>query len=141
VKSTGMKLRLTLTALIFAVGAFALAVPRGASAAEPFDTVVRYTEALRTGDTVGVQSQLGGRLYEKKKLLLEENDEYPDFLRRFYQGAEFSVSSELNDLGPRGLGVDFAVHFPGGNSSEYTAIVEQGDDGSWKIVDEIEVGN
>jgi hypothetical protein len=123
----------------FSMGSFALGVP-SAEAEEPFDTVVSYMEALRAGDTIGAKSHLEGRLYEKKEVLLDQNEEYPDFLRNFYAGAEFYISDELTDLGPRGQGIAVEIRFPDGNSSESMAIVEQEPDGSWKIVDEVEAG-
>lgn len=119
------------------LGLFALAAPR-AEAEEPFDTVAGYLDALQAGDTVGVKSHIGGRLYRNKELLLDQNDEYPNFLRKFYRDAQFYISDQLTDLGPQGQGVKVEVDFPGGNSSESIAVVEQADDGSWKVVDEIE---
>ena len=134
-----MRSRLMIASSALAIGLFALAIPR-AEAGEPFDTVTGYTEALRAGDTIRVKSYIGGRLYKKKELLLDHNDEYPEFLRNFYEGAEIDVSDQLTDLGPRGQGVNVTVRFPGGYVSENMAIVEQAADGSWKVIDEVEAG-
>lgn len=119
------------------IGLFALGIPR-AEAEEPFDTVAGYTEALRTGDTIAVKSYIAGRLYEKREVLLDQNEEYLDFLRHLYDGAVFHISNELVDLGSRGQGVTVEVLFPYGNTSKSMAIVEQAPDGSWKIVDDLD---
>lgn len=111
-----------------------------AEAEEPFDTVTRYTEALQSGDTIAVKALIGGRLYQKKELLLDQNEEYPDFLRDFYEGAEFQVLGELIDVGPRGQGVAVEILFADGNSSEIIAIVERSPEGTWKVVDEVDAG-
>jgi len=123
--------------LAFSTVLFALGIPQ-AEAEEPFDTVASYTEALRLGDTIGIKSYIGGRLYEKKEVLLDQNAEYPDFLRNFYQGALFRVSDEMIDLGPRGQGIEVEISFPAGHISKSMAIVEQAPDGLWRIVDEVE---
>jgi hypothetical protein len=121
----------------FSMALFVIGIPC-AEAEEPFDTVARYAEALRTGDTIGIKSQIGGRLYEKRELLLDQNLEYPDFLRNFYKGAVFHISNELIDMGEQGQGVMVEVLFSDGNASEIVTIVERAADGSWKIVDEVE---
>ena len=54
------------------------------------ETVELYTQALKSGDVEELKSLLGGRLYEKRRALLEENTEYSDWLRRYYADASFS---------------------------------------------------
>ena len=123
--------------LALAVWLFGLGIPH-AQAEEPFDTVASYTEALRAGDTAAVKSHIGGRLYETREVLLDQNEEYPDFLRNLYDGAVFHISDELTDLGPQGQGVAIEVSFPDGHISKSVAIVEQTPNGKWEIVDEVE---
>jgi len=123
--------------LAFSIGLFALGIPQ-AEAEEPFDTVASYTEALQAGDTIAVKSCIGGRLYETREVLLDQNEEYPDFLRNLYDGAVFHISDELTDLGPQGQGVAIEVSFPDGHISKSVAIVEQAPNGKWEIVDEVE---
>jgi len=132
-----MQCRVSGAILAGAMALFALGIPR-AEADEPFDTVVNYTEALRAGDTAGVKSCLGGHLYEKREVLLDQNEEYPDFLRNRYDGAVFRISNELTDMGPQGQGIALEVSFPTGHISKSMLIVEQAPDGLWQIVDEVE---
>jgi hypothetical protein len=131
--------RLSGFVLVSSLAFFALGVPC-AEAEEPFDTVLSYAEALRTGDTIRIKSHIGGRLYEKRELLLDQNEEYPDYLRKFYDGAVFQISNELTDLGERGQGVEIEIRFPSGHRSEIMAIVEQEPGGSWTVVDEVDSG-
>ncbi len=132
-----MRSQLLSVFIAFSLALVALGAPR-AEAEEPFDIVANYIEALRTGDTIILKSCIGGRLLEKRELLLDQNQEYPEFLRNFYEGAEFQISDELSDLGPRGQGIAIEIRFPDGNRIESMAIVEEAPDGSWLIVDEAE---
>ncbi len=42
-----------------------------------------------------IKNLLGGRLYEKRRALLEENTEYSDWLRQYYAGASFSFPTDV----------------------------------------------
>jgi hypothetical protein len=128
---------LLLVVSAFSMSLFALGIPH-AKAEDSFDSVARYAEALRAGDTLSIKSLIGGRLYEKREVLLDQNKEYPDFLRNFYDGAVFRISNKPIDLGARGQGVTVEVLFRDGNTSKTMAIVEQEPDGSWVIVDEVD---
>ena len=57
------------------------------------ETVERYNQALQAGDVEALKTLLGGRLYKKRRVLLEENTEYSDWLKRYYAGASFSDPS------------------------------------------------
>jgi hypothetical protein len=120
----------------FSIGLFALGIP-SAEAEEPFDTVTSYTKALQAGDTIAVKSYIGGHLYETREVLLDQNEEYPDFLRSRYGEAVFHISDELIDMGAQGQGVAIEVSFPAGHTSKSIAIVEQAPNGAWMIVDEV----
>ena len=69
-----------------------------ANAEEPADTVLLYFEAIRNGDVESVKSFLGGNLYKKRKVLLEQNEKYPDFLRERFGEAEFTVEGAPQDI-------------------------------------------
>ena len=57
---------------------------------EILETVELYTQALKSGDVETIKNLLGGRLYEKRRALLEENTEYSGWLKQYYSGASFS---------------------------------------------------
>ena len=61
--------------------------------ARVLETVERYTQALQAGDVEAIKGLLGGRLYKKRRVLLEENTEYSDWLKQDYAGASFSYPS------------------------------------------------
>jgi hypothetical protein len=66
------------------------------------DNIVRpYLAALKNGDVKTLKTLMAKDLYEERKALIEQNTEYPDFLRRIYQDADFTISSayaEANDI-------------------------------------------
>jgi hypothetical protein len=51
----------------------------------------RHIAALQKGDVSALKSTLGGQAYSEYKTLLEQNTEYPDFLRNYYKGASFQI--------------------------------------------------
>ena len=64
--------------------------PAYADDTKVLETVELYTQALKAGDVEEIKKLLGGRLYEKRRALLEENTEYSDWLKQYYAGASFS---------------------------------------------------
>jgi len=116
-----------------------LACPIISYAEEPFDTVNGYLEALKRGDTLVLKSYIGGRLYQKRKVLLEDNSQYPEFLRKFYDGSRFRILALVTDeKKPSNKFVDVEFQFPGGNKSLISFVVTKDPSGVWKIMDEIE---
>jgi hypothetical protein len=63
------------------------------------ETVLPYCKALRDGDVSSIKQYLSEDMYEKNRVLLEQNTEYPEFLRKYYQGARFKVvkAEEVDD--------------------------------------------
>ena len=49
-------------------------------------------DALRSADTGTLKCLFAGEMYTKNRALLEQNAEYPDFLRNHYQGAVFTIT-------------------------------------------------
>ena len=79
------------------------------------DTVIfPFFKALKKGDVNEIKRHLSSDTYNEYKRLLEENKEYPKFLRDYYKDAKFSVvraSSEVDDE------IEFKVfvEFPNGS--------------------------
>ena len=101
------------------------------AAQEPQDVVTAYFYAMKSGDVVTMKSYLDGKLLKKRKILLEKNTSYPDFLRNLYEKGDIQVG-EAND----GV-VKVMIHFPDGNMQVHQLVVNQNSSGQWKIVDEI----
>jgi hypothetical protein len=91
-----------------------------------------FVEALKTGNVQVLKSLLSEEMYSEYRVLLEENKEYPRFLKRYYQGAEIQLENifrEGNDL--HGV-VRFT--FPGGDMSLLKIRVGKKDSSApWRI--------
>lgn len=78
-----------------------------------YKTCKRLFRALKTGDVDSIKGYISGDMYERYKVLLEQNEAYPDFLRNFYRDAEFKVSSVVRDADE--IFVDIMIDFQGGD--------------------------
>ena len=57
------------------------------------ETVLPYLSALKEGDVSAIKQYIASEMYEKNKGLLEQNKEYPRFLKNYYKGVEFSFEN------------------------------------------------
>ncbi len=104
-------------------------------------SVYPFFMALKEGDVSSIKQLIAGEMYESKKVLLEKNKEYPDFLKNYYQGIEFYVENATQS--GNYIIVDFLIEFPGGNRNfarlylEQTKIntSESHEGGIWHIID------
>jgi len=55
------------------------------------NTLVPYFKALKAGDVDAIKYYISGNLYEKYRILLDHNKEYPSFLRSHFKNAKFLV--------------------------------------------------
>ena len=109
-------------------------------AEEPMDTATRYITALTEGNTAEMTAYLGGRLYSKRKVLLEQNESYPEFLSNFYLGVEFHISELKNiNIDPPKYEVEVQFQYPDGNYMEIRLILAKNSLDEWKIVDESDI--
>ena len=114
-------------------------VPAYADDIKILETVELYTQALKSGDVEELKNLLGGKLYEKRRVLLEENTEYSDWLKQYYAGASFSFPTGVtsSDQYP-GKQVNVDIHL--GNGETVAAhLLLQSPTGSdqWKIVGQL----
>jgi len=104
-------------------------------------SVYPFFMALKEGDVSSIKQLIAGEMYESKKVLLEKNKEYPEFLKNYYQGIEFYVENATQS--GNYIIVDFLIEFPGGNRNfarlylEQTKIdtSESHEGGIWRIID------
>lgn len=54
-----------------------------------------FFNALRDGDVDVIKEYISKDVYRKNRRLLDQNKEYPEFLRNYYQGASFHTKSVL----------------------------------------------
>ena len=62
-------------------------------------TLTPFFKALKEGDIDAIKHYISGDFYEKSKILLEQNKDYPRFLRSQYKNATFYVQrvEKIND--------------------------------------------
>jgi hypothetical protein len=100
-------------------------------AAEPQVLVKAYFKALKNGDVQALKSYMGGKLYQKRKVLLEKNRDYPQFLIDFYKGAELEAVEVQDGI------VHIKIRFPNGSLKQHNLVLQQNSYGNWIIVDEL----
>jgi hypothetical protein len=106
-----------------------------AFAAEPEEVVIKYFDSLRDGNVETVKRCITGKLYEKRKALLENNSNYPLFLQQFYQGTTVQIinttTTETNSQ------VDVEIKFQDGSSNFISLILIDAGNQNWEISDEL----
>ena len=106
-----------------------------AGPASPDESVVQFFEASKNGDTARMKQLIAGSFYNQRKVLLEENTTYPDFLRKHYDGARLQINSMREDR--RGWVVEVRTKFADGTVDSNKFLVQKDAGGSWKIIDEV----
>lgn len=95
----------------------------------------RLFQAMKDGDVVVIEQYFSGQMSSEYKTLLEQNQDYPAFLRNFYKGASFSIASVTPT--PEGdMIVDVAIQL-GGGSRSITRLDAKRFDGApakWKVM-------
>jgi hypothetical protein len=102
----------------------------------PGEVVAMYFQALKSGDTETVKNLISGKLYEKRINLLENNQGYPAFLKRLYQGLNFQIVNTYQEADE--AYVDVVVLRQNGDHSPLTLKLTKDGGESWNISDEIE---
>lgn len=140
---------------------------RCAEPATPLDTVARFYEASRQGDVETMKSLIAGPYYKTRKKLLENNADYPQFLRKYYEGVVVQlerpsignekmvaekhqrlfqrdyVDNKRGRLAPSSAVddhlavVNVLLKFPDRGNLEVKLLLDLDADGTWKIVDEV----
>jgi hypothetical protein len=105
------------------------------------EIVLPFFSALKAGDVNSIKRYIAGDMYESKKVLLEQNKEYPEFLRNYYRGVEFYTENIAEDSGY--IIVDISVEYPNGDCGTAKLYLYQINDLNqgtqeseiWKIID------
>ena len=74
-----------------------------------------FFEALKNGDVSSLLGLISGEMYKNNRVLLEQNKQYPEFLRKYYSGAKFRVEKAVQMNGE--VVVDVLIEFPSGRQS------------------------
>lgn len=100
------------------------------------DTFVPLFRAFKNGDVDAIKEYISDDMYEKNKVLLEQNKEYPNFLRNFYRDAIFQVRKVVKS--GEIIFVDVRVRFPGGYQNVVKVQLKEGKskagDAVWKAI-------
>jgi len=103
----------------------------------PADTVLNYFQACENGDVNTIRSLIVDRFYQRRRVLLEDNEEYPEFLRSYYSGMRIEIIATEVEGENGNAAVRFEQTFPNGNIIDATLILKKNTDSIWKISDEI----
>ena len=106
-----------------------------AGPASPDECVAQFFEASKNGDTARMKQLIAGTFYNQRKVLLEENTTYPDFLRKYYEGARLQITSMREDRG--GWVVEVRITFADGTVDSNKWLVQKDATGTWKIIQDI----
>jgi hypothetical protein len=110
--------------LIYFIAVVLAAIPAHAQKAESLgsvhteiqdDVIYPFFMALKNGDVDAFKNFFSTEMYNKNRILLEENTEYPEFLRSYYQGAEISVLKASEIAGD--VEFDVLIEFADGSQS------------------------
>jgi hypothetical protein len=102
-----------------------------ASVSEPNVTVLNYFQALKQGDIETIKKYIAGEFYKKKKILLEKNTEYPEFLRKHYNNV--GVRTIGTNLDGSEATVEVELSFPNGEINFIEMYLELTSQDLWKI--------
>lgn len=91
-------------------------------------------QAMRDGDVAIIERYFSGSMSAEYKKLLEQNQDYPAFLRNFYKGATFSIAS-VTPTSDGNMVVDVAIQLGGGSRSITRLNVKRFDGAAatWKV--------
>jgi hypothetical protein len=98
-------------------------------------TFLPLFKALKDGNVQVIKHYISGNMYRQNRVLLEENKDYPRFLRKFYRGANFSVERIITADGD--IIADVVIEFPQGSKSLTKLRLSKANDQQWKVVNEI----
>jgi hypothetical protein len=98
--------------------------------------VLQFLEALKTGNVRVLDSLLGGDLSIQMKPLLQDNQDYPEYLRQHYSQTTFSIDHLVEKLGV--VMARVTVDFPGGPTQTWALTLKKAKTGEWKIMKRME---
>ena len=101
----------------------------------PAGIVQNYFLACENGDVKAMKSLIADHFYQRRKVLIEENKKYSEFLKNHYSGMQIEIVSTEGES--RNAEVMLKQIFPGGGSIDTTLVLKKDTDGVWKIVDEV----
>lgn len=127
--------RILCTSLIISLIAVWGFDPIAAEAATPEETVIAYFIALQEGDIKEIKNLLAHDYYQKKSVLLENNKNYSEFLKKYHMSTEFRVLNFVQN--GTHASVEVEQGFQDGTRKIVKLILQKDESGDWKIAEEI----
>jgi hypothetical protein len=93
-----------------------------AEAAGPNEIVTEYFQALKEGNVKLVKHLISGNLYNKRRVLLEENPTYGSFLKKIYMGSHIQIMDTVKKNGI--TYVDVRIEFQDGSNYLVTLLLK-----------------
>jgi len=103
----------------------------------PAEIVQNYFLACENGDVSAMKPLIADHFYQRRKVLIEENKKYSEFLKSHYSGMQIEIVSTEVESESGNAEVALKQIFPGGSSIDTTLVLKKNTDGVWKIVDEV----
>lgn len=103
----------------------------------PGDIVIQYFEAAQTGDVETMKQLIAGSFYNRRKVLLEENEGYPNFLIEHYEGTKVQLSNVVIKKDNMVAVVGVKLLFADGGVDTTKLLLKRDTGGTWKIVEEM----
>jgi len=103
----------------------------------PADTVLKYYEASREGNVTGMRQLIAGSFYNRRKVLLEANDNYPSFLESYYQDSAIAIDKvDISNEGKVAV-VSVLITYASQTTETKTLILKMDKNDNWVIADEV----
>lgn len=115
--------------ILFAASAYA-------AGEEPGAVVETYFDALKSGDVQAVMTVITDPLLGSRKLLLEQNTAYPDYLRNYYRDAVLAID-RITSPADTVRTVDVSIAFPEDANPLTIKFVLTDTPAGWKISEEL----
>lgn len=100
-------------------------------------TVLPYYGALQAGDVASLRRYLSAKRYAANRVLIEQNSEYPDHLRKHLEGAGFELLKLTADEKSESMTALVRIYWPNGRETQAVlGLIEEpsgNNDINWKI--------
>lgn len=109
------------------------APPSASEMRELYTSLDELFQGMKNGDVAVIQQHFSG--LSEYKVLLEQNKDYPAFLRNFYRGATFNIS-RVTPTPDGDMVVDVVIQLAGGSRS-VTRLNVKGFEGTpvkWRVI-------
>jgi hypothetical protein len=103
----------------------------------PIRTVEEFLIASTEGDVDAIKALIGGPYYERRKALLNANQEYSSFLREYSKRGYMRIAEVRKEDGKNSAVVTLENRLKEGQIITTNLVLSKNQSGEWKIVDEI----